>query len=304
MTKKTSKPENTLLPPIVPETKHGHEEVTLPEGVIDLGAAMRAALPQLEKMASDFTIHCQNIRKQMEGITETCLDHEEVNLAVDWEQTFGRSWQENKLVPIFGKCPKCELERSKSIVNDKWIKMGIPKKVSHATMENFVVVDSVPEFAKARTVAHEKMRRQLLKDKGFIILIGEFGTGKSHLGAAAIRYKGKGIFITMANLIAQLRLTYGEEGEREDFAERFQNTPLLVIDELSTEVRGTDIAPLLYRILAHRHDCGLLTVITTNEELDVVKEILGGRLVDRVGEDYVVANFIWKSARKATHENH
>jgi DNA replication protein DnaC len=265
---------------------------------------MKQALPQLEKMATDFTAHCQWVREQMVGVHQYCPDHEEEELPIDWEYTFGRSWQQNKLMPCYKSCPMCEMQKKHGIVNDKWLKMGIPNKLAKATLENFILDDAVPELAKARKAAFQKVMNQLIRGNGFIILLGKFGTGKSHLGAAAIRYKGEGIFITMNDIISELRLTYGADNQREDFADRFRETPVLVLDEVSTEVRGTDIAPLLYRILSYRHDNDLLTILTSNEELQVVKTILGGRLVDRIAENYTVANFTWESARRAQHENH
>lgn len=287
--KKTPKP---LLPQIdLPKTQSIDPEL---DGVTEIGSAFKAALPLLQETERKFKEHCDRIRQEMKNVEPLfCPDHEDTAFEIDWDQTFGQSWKFGELKVCYGDCPDCRTEREGRIVNDKWKWMGIPLKVIHATFDNFNL-----ENSQDRKKVLNRFKHQLTVGKGFIIAVGMYGTGKSHLGAATIKAKGRGRFITLADLIGKLRKTY-DEGGQERLVEEYRTTEVFVLDELTTEVKGSDVATLLYRILSYRYDRGLLTIITSNEELDIVLDILGPRLKDRIKENYSVANFTWESARKA-----
>lgn len=231
-------------------------------------------------------------RKLAQVDREHCPNHEDTPLPVDWDATLSKSWFDSKrrLVIRYGKCPECEKLFQQALVNEKFRNMGIPEKVLHATFNNFDM-DS-----ESKRVALAKALKRLNKGTGFLIMHGSFGTGKSHVAAACLKYSGNGVFITEADLVAELRQTY-ETGGGNAMVEKYRSVKLLVLDELSLEVKGVDISQLLYRVLAHRYDKGLLTIITSNEELSVILQILGGKLTDRVREDYQSIKFNWESHR-------
>lgn len=266
---------------------------------IAIGEAIEQMLPTLQDLCDRSKAHCDKIRAEMEGVSQTCPDHEDTELEVDWDKTFGRSHLEGRLVPCFKQCQKCRDEMKGSLVNERWLKMGVPQKNAHATFKNYDVTISPAEQKKAII----KFQMQLAKNCGFIIALGKVGTGKSHLAAAALKEGGGGVFITQADMIGQLRQTYSDNTGQEELVDRLCDAKILVLDELSAEVKGTDVSPFLYRVLARRYDEGKLTVLTSNEDLDTVKLILGDRIKDRMSASYVVVNFTWASYRKHEQAN-
>lgn len=268
-------------------------------GLVDVGAAFREALPMLEATAEKFANHAKKVRQAMAEMSpELCPEHA-IPLEVDWDWTIGLTWKNQRLTPHYKECANCAADNAAAIVNDRWRKLGVPEMTRHATFDNFKVEDANPKFAEARRVALAKLRRQVKIGMGFVLMLGKFGTGKTHLASAAIREAGGGRFVTLADLIGELRQTYTDNTGQDDLVRKYREAKILVLDELTSEVKGTDVAPILYRILSYRHDKSMLTIITSNEELGAALDILGGKLKDRITQNYVVANFTWDSARKA-----
>lgn len=260
------------------------------EGIICLADAMKEVLPKLEAAAKEYEAFCDDMKSRLHSVDrEVCLTHSS-QLEFDIEYTLGRSWKADKLVIVYKPCPKCEEAKKKAASIAKWRLCGIPEKVLNASFESFIT-----DGDQMKEDAVRKFRRM---KSGFIMAIGLWGTGKSHLAASTIKAHGSGLFVTMNDLIAELRQTYSDNSGQDSMVERFRLTKVMVLDELIPDAKGADIPHLLYRILGYRHDHDLLTVITSNEPLDSCLAILGPKLMDRIREKYVVVNFPWESHRQ------
>lgn len=262
--------------------------------MLDLGSAIREALPILEsltirakKFSDDWrTWWCQNYEVVI------CEEHNEP-LLVNEDESIRQSWLKQKNSVVWLSCPKCEQEKNRAALTVRWISAGIPQKVLHATFDNFLHGDEELKQFKAKL----KFMEQSSIGKGFVLAVGNYGTGKSHLAAATIKYANSGIFVTMHDLIGELRQTYSDNTGQNTMVDKYRTAKVLVLDEVSDEIKGVDIPNLLYRILGYRHDHDLLTIITSNNKLAEVMAILGPKLMDRISTNYVVANFTWQSHR-------
>lgn len=261
--------------------------------IVSVGDAVKECIPSLEAMAAKTKIFIDDIKEQLSQVDpEQCPDHEDVTLEIDMEKTIGFSWKNQALSVRYKVCPKCDDAMNAAFVNEKLTKLGIPDKVKHATLENFKWT------TESQKKALIKVTRQSTLG-GFILLRGTPGTGKSHLAAAVLK-SATGLFVTEADLIAELRQTYSDNSGQDEMVEKYRHAKILVLDELTVDVVGKDIPALLYRILADRYDKGKLTVITSNEKLDDMLAILGARLADRIRENNVCVTCEWESFRKPT----
>lgn len=263
--------------------------------VVCLGDVIKEMLPSIEKSRLRWEGFCESIIERLNSIEkEHCEDHPEVELQFDIDQCLGKSHIAGNLVVIYLPCPFCNQQKRQSSQLAKLLALGIPEKVVHAMFDNFQVLGD-PDKAKALG----KFRRQTARGLGFIIALGNVGTGKSHLAAATIKESGgDGLFITEHDLIGALRQSYSDNTGADEFVDKFRLTKVLVLDELTSDVTGKDVTPLLYRILGYRHDKNLLTVITSNESLAECIKIIGPKLHDRMRENYTVVNFPWASYRQ------
>lgn len=214
-------------------------------------------------------------------------------IPIDRNSSFSKSWfdEDKQFHVIFGQCPKCMKEVNDQFVNESWKKKGVPENLLNATIGNYVTGSN-----EGKIKAINKAKLRIDKKKGFMILRGSYGTGKSHIAVGTLKIFD-GLMITEADLIGELRQTYSDNSGQDKMVDKYRKAPCLVLDELDKNIKGVDIPGLLYRILGYRYDNSLITVITSNDSLDEIKEVLGGKLVDRMKEDYSVITFDWESHR-------
>lgn len=141
---------------------------------------------------------------------------------------------------------------------------------------------------KGTSTAFKEMKRMATDPRGWSILMGGYGSGKTHLALAAVydllRQDKFGWFITSGGLLDRWRSWFSDE--EHDFSERFENDcsreHLVVVDDLGSE-RGTEWAlERLTMFLDYRYGRDLPTIITTNNDQPTMARRSGGRIADRV----------------------
>lgn len=139
---------------------------------------------------------------------------------------------------------------------------------------------------------------------GNLLLIGNTGTGKTHLSTAiAKRVISDGfdvLYDTAQNIIQafaddQFRDRYRQP---EPVADKYLECDLLILDDLGAEFTNQLTVSCLYNLINTRQNKGLSTIISTNLS---AKELAGkyeGRIYSRiVGSDYTVLFFSGKDHR-------
>lgn len=222
-----------------------------------------------------------------------CEKHPEILRPKDWEATFETSCLYQEFKPIYAPCLTCGDEESRARKRRYWARRGLPERLAEATFQDFETPDSA--HAEAKEFAMKIACRKLT----FLLLLGDNGRGKSHLGAAALKQAGEGLFIEHKSLIDEIRASYGTN-KTVDVIERYQDAPILVLDEVGMTAGGKDEQVHLHDILAKRHDFRRPTIITSNKSVPEIKEILGFRLIDRICQDYECRVLRGESYRRKT----
>lgn len=186
-----------------------------------------------------------------------------------------------KFVAVYEPCQDCTSDdriRAKS----EWLRrIGVEdENILHATFENF-----------ACRTEHDRANLAATKDfatknnpRGFVLMMGGVGLGKSHLAVACLRAMEikNAMFRTQSRMLKLLRDGYHDR-RREDVIDRCSSVKLLVLDELGAGGDGRDVLPMLHEVLSTRHAKRLPTIITTNlPSLDKVGEAVGVRVHDRI----------------------
>jgi DNA replication protein DnaC len=121
----------------------------------------------------------------------------------------------------------------------------------------------------------------------WLVFMGGYGTGKTHLAAAIANYhQMRGLpvtFVTVPDLLDYLRLAFSP-GANTSFDRRFQmvrNAPLLILDDLGTESATAWAKEKLFQILNHRYVARLPTIITTAKAIEEIDERIRSRLLDK-----------------------
>ncbi len=121
--------------------------------------------------------------------------------------------------------------------------------------------------------------------KGWLLLMGGYGCGKTHLAAAianfAVNLGVPTLFLTVPDLLDWLRFSY--DSSEATFEQRFdeiRNIALLVLDDLGTQNATPWAQEKLYQIINHRYAAKLPMVVTTNLDLDEIDGRIRSRLQD------------------------
>lgn len=123
--------------------------------------------------------------------------------------------------------------------------------------------------------------------KGWLVLLGDHFSGKTHLAAAIANHRvsegDNPVFVVVPDLLDHLRATFSPTS-RVRYDKRFEDirsSRLLVLDDLGTESATPWAQEKLYQLLNHRYATALPTVITTATRLDQTPPRLRSRMLDR-----------------------
>lgn len=121
--------------------------------------------------------------------------------------------------------------------------------------------------------------------RGWLLLMGSYGCGKTHLAAAVantcVEFGMHTIFLTVPDLLDWLRYSY--DATDDTFERRFEelrNVNLLVLDDLGAHNATGWAAEKLFQIIDYRYIRKMPTVFTTNLDLEDLDDRIRSRLQD------------------------
>jgi DNA replication protein DnaC len=162
-----------------------------------------------------------------------------------------------------------------------------------------------PGELKSLATAIQAARAFAEKPRGWLVLIGEYGCGKTHLAAAIANYRsGLGnppLFIVWLDLLDHLRATFGHDS-KVSYDRRFEEirtAPLLVLDDLGTQSMTPWVRDKLHQLINYRYISELATVITTADSLDNMDARILSRMLDqRLCSTYVITATAFHGAKR------
>ena len=142
--------------------------------------------------------------------------------------------------------------------------------------------DTIKSLEKALKAATDFARIP----KGWLVITGPYGCGKTHLAAAIANARtdlgDQPLFVTAPDLFDHLRATFSPTSTV-SYDRRFdeiRTAPLLILDDLSTKSVSTWVREKLYQLFNYRYNAELPTVITTAETLDEIDARVRSRMLD------------------------
>lgn len=128
----------------------------------------------------------------------------------------------------------------------------------------------------------------MLAENHGLLFYGPVGTGKSYTAAViANELINRQYSVIMTSFVKLLQEVSGFDTDGEEYIARLNQAKLLIIDDLGTE-RSTDYAlENVYNIIDSRYRCGKPLILTTNLDLQQMKEcqdIRYSRIYDRIFE--------------------
>jgi DNA replication protein DnaC len=125
------------------------------------------------------------------------------------------------------------------------------------------------------------------KPRGWLVLAGDYATGKTHLAASIANQRAQlgepPLFVMVPDLLDHLRATFSPNSQT-TFDRRFdeiRTAPLLVLDDLGTQSMTPWVREKLYQLFNYRYNAELPTVFTiAADALDGMDARLHSRLLD------------------------
>lgn len=145
---------------------------------------------------------------------------------------------------------------------------------------------------------------EFIDDRENIILIGNPGTGKTHLaiglGMAACYKNKKVLFITVPNLIIELKEAMSNS-QVHNYKRKFEKYDLVILDELGYISFDKEGSEILFNLLSSRNNKGSV-IITSNLAFDRWEEIfkdpvLTGAIIDRLAHKSHIVDLTGESYR-------
>lgn len=170
--------------------------------------------------------------------------------------------------------------------------------LANRTFESFSLrkdEDLAAPALKSLKEAYETAQSYAQKPRGWLVLTGDYASGKTHLAAAIANHRVQlgdpPLFVMVPDLLDHLRATFSPNSQT-TFDRRFdeiRTAPLLVLDDLGTQSMTPWVREKLYQLFNYRYNAELPTVITIAadalEELDarIRSRLLDARICSIIG---------------------
>jgi DNA replication protein DnaC len=192
--------------------------------------------------------------------------------------------------PNFGKLVKCDCQTREDETKrlDKLRSISNMKLMERFTFEAFVPegIGLTEDRRRNLRMAHNTALEFSQHPTGWLVLLGGYGCGKTHLAAAiANQTIGQGkpaLFVVVPDLLDHLRSTYSPYSSV-TYDQRFEdirNSSLLILDDLGAHSSTPWAQEKLFQLFNYRYNAQLPTVVTSNHELEEIDVRIRSRLID------------------------
>lgn len=166
---------------------------------------------------------------------------------------------------------------------------GLAKEFKSKTFDNFMTFNN-PQLEDAkRTVMKyaEKFEEMRNADANSLMLCGQVGAGKTHLGTAcSVHLIDNGIPVIYMGYREEMTALKSKVTDKQAYTadmNRYKKAPVLFIDDfLKGKVTEADVN-VIYEIINYRYNNNLPVIISTEKSLDAIMnfdEAIGSRLIE------------------------
>jgi DNA replication protein DnaC len=164
--------------------------------------------------------------------------------------------------------------------------LGLMGRFTFATFDLREHEDLEAGDLRSLKAAFDAARAFAEKPQGWLVFVGPYGSGKTHLAAAIANFRAEvgypPLFVVVPDLLDHLRATFSPSStvSMDRRFEEVRTTPLLVLDDLGTQTSSPWAREKLYQLFNYRYNAELPTVITTASFANEMDERLRSRLED------------------------
>lgn len=226
-----------------------------------------------------------------------------------------RDSEEQRIKTENKKLKEAEEKRKSRRIDELLGKSGIPKRFQDKTFDNYQlsedndnqeeVFNRVVAFSEEFKPSSEESKPSQEHSGRCIVMIGDTGTGKSHLACAVAslvikEYGGTARFTSVSEINRLVRESkgYNAKYSETEVIEAFGNYDLLIVDEVGIQSGSDAESRALFDVFNARYQNKKSTIVISNLNQAQVREALGQRIFDRLKEGGgEVLVFHWGSHR-------
>ena len=187
---------------------------------------------------------------------------------------------------------------------------GIHPRHEGCRLDNFVATSKAQTHALANCEAFVEEAKNLPTCHN-LILIGQPGTGKTHLACGIVNelFDGKGsVMIREASrMINRVKACWSRDSESDsqEIIDAYADLDVLIIDEVGAGLGTPSERAILFDVINGRYLNKLPTILISNLTIDQLKVEIGERAIDRLREPLgIVCVLDGKSHRGAVNGKH
>jgi DNA replication protein DnaC len=193
-------------------------------------------------------------------------------------------------------------EQRQELVKSLKKKSGVFAEFALADLDDLSFAQRHLSAAWPKYRAARDQMANLLDTPGELFLRGETGCGKTHLASALVNRFCERLqaarFVTAAEFFCELQSTFDAKGHTKmDFRRRYQQYPLLVIDEFEVRSNSKWENMILRDIINTRHGNLRATIFATNLQYENLEDRLPGPVRSRIDQRGGVVDFEWADLR-------
>ena len=192
--------------------------------------------------------------------------------------------------PDFGKAQPCECQ-AEATVSERSARLLRYSNLGVLTRMTFESADPAgksesEEGKRMFASAFEAALAYAQDPRGWLILTGPNGSGKTHLAAAIANYcieRGRPVFfVHVPDLLDDLRSTYAPHSaiSYSDLFDQVNDAPMLVLDGLGTQSATPWAQEKLQQIFNRRANAQLPTIVTTAMNVGDIDPYISSRMTD------------------------
>ena len=192
---------------------------------------------------------------------------------------------------------RMEREQAKRERLEQFIKSGVPERYRLESLETYKTDTDEQKkiFAVVKSFI-QAIKRKLFKT---LVMLGNAGTGKTHLACAMIRECG-GKYRTAPEIVEELRRakSFSAAETEEQIVNYYGHVSFLVIDEIGRGINAADEKYMIYQLLNARYNTRRPTVLISNFNKADFLAYIGVAAADRLVESAEVCEMNGTSYRQ------
>ena len=180
---------------------------------------------------------------------------------------------------------------------ERYQKSGVPERYFTEALDTYKITNEMQATAaKAATNFLHAVKCGEFKS---LVMIGNAGTGKTHLACGIIREAG-GKYRTAPEIVEEMRRakSFTANDTEADIIDYYSHISLLVIDEIGRGIAATDEKYMLYQILNARYNTRKPTVLISNFTKADFLQYIGVAAADRLVESAEIWELNGESYRR------